>query len=328
MNLLIDVCNGVANGLCSVVQWRLHVPETARLVTGLKREIDLLSCVQAGPGDQLLVCDLSMQRNHQPLFHLLRAGVSVRYFDHHKVDKVPVHPLLDAHIDTASDTGTGLLMDRYLHGEFRAWAIVGAFGDNLNTVAEGLVTALGLSFEDRRRLQSLGEAINYNAYGEGEQDVYMAPAQLYEALVRYRDPLDFLKQESIGAVLDSLRRDDMQRAQAWPPYLQDARVSVHLLPQAAWSRRVSGSLGNFLAYAQPQHAHAVLSARPAGDFEVSVRAPLCTPGGAAEFCRLFGGDRRAAAAGIDHLPADQLGRFIHTFSEHCWANIPAMRPDL
>jgi hypothetical protein len=39
---------------------------------------------------------------------LLEAGVSVRYFDQHKVDDIPVHPLLDAHIDVASDTCTNL----------------------------------------------------------------------------------------------------------------------------------------------------------------------------------------------------------------------------
>ncbi|MFT7115272.1 MAG: hypothetical protein ACI9I0_000476 [Rhodoferax sp.] len=111
------------------------------------------------------MCDLSMQRNNQRLMRLLPDGVSVHYFDHHKVDQGTVHPMLDVHIDVASDSCTSLLTDRYLHGEFRGWAIVGIFGDNLTTVAEGLAIALGLSFEDRRRLQPLGESTNYNAYG-------------------------------------------------------------------------------------------------------------------------------------------------------------------
>ena len=37
-----DVCNGDADGLCAVVQWRLAHPAEAVLVTGLKREIALL----------------------------------------------------------------------------------------------------------------------------------------------------------------------------------------------------------------------------------------------------------------------------------------------
>lgn len=326
MAMHIDICNGDADGLCSIVQWRLHEPRATRLITGLKRDIELLARVQATQGDALLVCDISMQRNRQPLMRLLEAGVSVRYFDHHKVDQIPVHPLLDAHIDVASDTCTSLLVDRYLNGEFRAWAVVGAFGDNLTAVAEGLAVTLGLSFEDRRRLQSLGESINYNAYGDSELDVHISPAHLYDILVRYRDPLNFLKQEVIGQELDALRQDDMQRAKALPPYLQDARVSVYLLPDAPWVRRVSGSLSNYFASAQPLRAHAVLTARAAGDFEVSVRAPLHAPGGAAEFCRRFGGDGRAAAAGIDHLPADQLARFIEAFSANRWGNAPA-EPD-
>lgn len=67
----IDVCNGDADGLCSVVQWRLHEPVAARLVTGLKRDIELFDRVQAAPGDQVLVCDLSMQRNRQAFQELV-----------------------------------------------------------------------------------------------------------------------------------------------------------------------------------------------------------------------------------------------------------------
>ena len=319
----IDVCNGDADGLCAVVQWRLHEPLAARLITGLKRDIELLDRVQAVPGDELLVCDLSMRRNLRPLMRLLEAGVSVRYFDHHKVDEIPVHPLLDAHIDVASDTCTSLLVDRYLGGRFRLWAVVGAFGDNLTGVADGLAAHLGLSFGDRRRLQSLGESINYNAYGHSEQDVHITPANLYEMLVRYPDPLSFLEHESIGQELDVRRLDDMQLAQALPPYLQDARVSIYLLPDAPWSRRVSGSFGNFLASVQPRHAHALLTSTRAGDFVVSVRAPLCAPVGAAEFCRGYGGDGRAGAAGIDCLAANQLERFIAAFSAYRWGDVSA-----
>lgn len=324
MTTYIDVCNGDADGLCSVVQWRLHEPQRACLITGLKRDIELLDRVQAVDGDKLLVCDLSMRRNLQPLMRLLAAGVSVRYFDHHKVDEIPLHPLLDAHIDVASDTCTSLLVDRYLGGKFRAWAVVGAFGDNLTGVAEGLAVDFGLPVKDRRRLQSLGESINYNAYGDSERDVHISPKHLYEILVRYPDPLSFLEREAIGGELDALRRDDLQRAQAWRPYFQDARVGVYLLPDAPWSRRVSGSLSNILASAEPLRAHAVLKPTVSGDFTVSVRAPLHFPVGAAEFCRSFGGDGRAGAAGIDHLSAQQLERFVSVFSATRWGDEPGV----
>ena len=84
-----DVCNGDADGLCAVLQWRLATSQVATLVTGLKREIELLAQVDAEAGDEVLVCDLSMQRNHAALLRLLARGVQVRYFDHHKVDEVP-----------------------------------------------------------------------------------------------------------------------------------------------------------------------------------------------------------------------------------------------
>jgi len=323
----IDVCNGDADGLCSVVQWRLHEPQAARLITGLKRDIALLDRVQAAQGDKLLVCDLSMRRNRLPLMRLLEAGVSVRYFDHHKVDDIPVHPLLEAHIDVASDTCTSLLVDRYLGGKFRAWAVVGAFGDNLTGVAEGLATNLGLSVEDRRRLQTLGESINYNAYGDSEQDVHISPEHLYEILVRYGDPFIFLEHERIGQELDALRQDDLRQAKALSPFHQNPRASVYLLPDAPWSRRVIGSMSNALTTAEPQFAHALLKGTAAGEYVVSVRAPLYAPVGAAEFCRLFGGDGRAGAAGIDHLPANQLDRFIEAFSATRWGDAPCVPGD-
>lgn len=323
----IDVCNGDADGLCSVVQWRLHEPQAARLITGLKRDIALLDRVQAVRGDQLLVCDLSMRRNRRPLMRLLEAGVSVRYFDHHVAGDIPVHPLLEAHIDVASNTCASLLVDRYLGGKFRAWALVGAFGDNLTGVADGLAVGLGLSVEDLRRLQTLGESINYNAYGDGEQDVHIAPEHLYEMLVRYRDPLNFLECEVIGQELEVLRQDDFLQAKALSPFHQNPRASVYLLPDAPWSRRVIGSMSNALTTAEPQLAHALLRGTVAGDFVVSVRAPMHAPVGAAEFCRLFGGDGRAGAAGIDHLPADQLDRFIEVFSAIRWGDVPCVHGD-
>ena len=66
-----DVCNGDADGLCAVVQWRLHEPAAATLVTGLKREIALLQRVPARAGDEVLVCDLSLERNRAALMQVL-----------------------------------------------------------------------------------------------------------------------------------------------------------------------------------------------------------------------------------------------------------------
>ena len=120
------VCNGDADGLCAAVQWRLHRATPATLVTGLKREIQLLERVQACAGDEVAVFDVSMRRNHRALLRLLDAGVRVRYFDHHAADDIPAHPLLEAHIDHASGVCTSLIVDRCLGGAFHRWALVGA----------------------------------------------------------------------------------------------------------------------------------------------------------------------------------------------------------
>lgn len=322
MTTHIDVCNGDADGLCALVQWRLHEPRAARLITGLKREIELLQHVQATEGDQLLVLDLSMRRNRAALLQLLEAGVRVRYFDHHDADALAqhplTHPLLEAHIDSASDVCTSLLVDRYLGGPFSTWALVGAYGDNLTQVADARAARMGLGAGQRRRLQTLGEAINYNAYGESAQDVLIAPAQLYPLLVRYPDPFALLEHESIGQELDARRQADLGQAATLSPHWQDAQTRVYVLPDEPWSRRVMGSLVNQYANAQPDQAHALLKVRSAGGFLVSVRAPLSAPSGAAALCRLFGGGGRAGAAGIDHLPEEGLTRFIQALSQAHW----------
>ena len=315
-----DVCNGDADGLCAVVQWRLQVPAASTLITGLKRDIELLNRLESysvREGDDVLVCDISMQRNRSALRRLLEQGARVRYFDHHEVRDVPVHPRLESHIKFDHRCCSSLLMDAALDGALRRWALVGAYGDNLTEVADAL-PCTGLSAHDRSRLRQMGEAINYNAYGDDEGDVWVAPARLYPTLVRYRDPLELLHHETLIDDLIAARRADLKQAALHTPYWSDERASVTLLPAAPWSRRVIGCLANQLARAQPQLAHAVLKQRSHGGYVASVRAPLVRPHGAHALCHRFSGSGRAAAAGIDHLPFHELHRFVGEFSVHPW----------
>ena len=48
-----DVFNGDADGICALHQIRLAEPAESELVTGVKREIELLKRVRAGSGDCL-----------------------------------------------------------------------------------------------------------------------------------------------------------------------------------------------------------------------------------------------------------------------------------
>ena len=313
-----DVCNGDADGLCAVLQWRKVHPAPATLVTGLKRELGLLQHVPAVAGDEVLVCDLSMQRNLAALEQLLAQGVAVRYVDHHKVDRIPTHPGLQATIDTDSRVCTSLLVDRLLAGRVRPWALVGAYGDNLGNVADGLAEGLGLEPADRQRLRQLGEAINYNAYGDSAADQHMAPQALYARLARFAHPLDALRDDPIGDELDALRRADLAQALQQPVQAAGDRARWVVLPDAPWSRRVIGILANELALAEPQRAVAVLKADVRGGHVVSLRAPKAMPGGADAFCRTFGGGGRAGAAGIDHLPGDERARFVDALAAADW----------
>ena len=313
-----DVCNGDADGLCAVHQWRLHEPAAATLITGLKREIALLQRVPIGQADEVLVCDLSMQRNRAALTALLAGGARVRYFDHHTSGPVPHHDRLEAHIDTHPDVCASLLMDRHLGGRHRAWALVGAYGDELAEPADRLAHTIGLDDDQRAGLRRLGQAINYNAYGDDESDVLIAPAHLYDVMARHADPFSMLAGEPVIDELDARRRDDLRQSQAIAPRWQGPHARLLVLPDAAWSRRVSGCLANEQAAICPEQAQAVLTQRSGGGYTVSVRAPRAAPVGASELCERFGGSGRVAAAGIDMLACDQLDRFIDAFSTACW----------
>jgi len=47
-----DIFNGDVDGSCAFFQPRRAEPWTAHLATGVKRDIDLLSRVEAAPGDR------------------------------------------------------------------------------------------------------------------------------------------------------------------------------------------------------------------------------------------------------------------------------------
>jgi len=51
----IDVFNGDADGICALHQLRLAEPVESTLVTGVKRDINLLQKVEAGQGDRVTV---------------------------------------------------------------------------------------------------------------------------------------------------------------------------------------------------------------------------------------------------------------------------------
>src|SRR5262249_17490974 len=120
-----DVFNGDADGLCALQQLRLADPVDSELVTGLKSEFALLDRCPAHEGDVVTVLDGSIERNRAPLAGLLDRGVVVRYFDHRFPDPIPTHRNLEVILDADGASCTSALMDSYLSGMHRPWAVVG-----------------------------------------------------------------------------------------------------------------------------------------------------------------------------------------------------------
>lgn len=304
-----DVFNGDADGICALHQLRLAEPLEAELVTGIKRDIDLLRRVAAGAGDRVTVLDVSLERNRPALLALLERGARVRYFDHHAAGEVPRHAGLEAHIDESAGVCTSILVDRHLRGRFRAWAVVAAFGDGMPEAAARLASGLGLDAARLGALRELGENLNYNAYGEREADLLVPPADLYRSVSRFADPFSLLEREPLLKRLGVERREDLAKARALAPHRSSANCDAFILPDETWARRASGVFANELAATRPALAHAVLTPDFRGGYTVSVRAPRGGAFSAAAFCRNFGGGGRREAGGIDHLErarADEL----------------------
>ena len=308
-----DIFNGDADGICALHQLRLEEPRAGVLVTGAKREIALVERVAASGGDELTVLDISFATNAPAVARALERGARCRYFDHHHAGAVQQHPNLRTYIDTAPDTCTSLIVDRYLTGRQRIWAVVAAFGDNLDDPARAAAQTLKLGPPEIEQLRELGVFINYNAYGESVDDLHYHPADLFTTLSRYRQPREFIEGEPVFEVLKNGYEDDFWRARGVRAELATERAAVYILPDAAWSRRVNGVFGNHLAREHLARAHAVLVTRDGG-FLVSVRAPRERPLGADALCRKFeSGGGRQGAAGINHLPREELARFVTEF---------------
>lgn len=309
-----DVFNGDADGICALHQLRLNDPAKAELVTGVKREIRLLERLGKARKADVTVLDISLHENREALDGLLQRGCRVRYFDHHFAGEIPSHPGLETHIEVSPRTCTSLLVDRHLGGKFRAWAVTGAFGDNLVEVANHAARSLNLTGQEVAGLRTLGELLNFNSYGETLGDLYFPPADLYRAVSKYPDPLEFL---TTSPEADRLQRGylaDTTRMQRQQPLLEGPMGIVVRLPGMAWGRRMMGIHANELANENPGRAAAVMVPNGDATLRVSVRAPLASPLGADLLCRGFPtGGGRPNAAGITALPETEVGAFLEAF---------------
>lgn len=318
----IDVFNGDADGICALTQLHLAEPRDARLVTGVKRDIELLDQVEARAGDRVTVLDVSLDKNREGVVRLLAAGAEVFYVDHHFAGVIPNDgpsgDKLKTIINEAPDVCTSLLVNGYLKNRFLAWAVVGAFGDNLKKSAETIAKGLDVSEAQLRQLEDLGTYLNYNGYGESVGDLHFAPDALFRLVSRHASPFDFIAgdgREHFEKLADGYRTDMARAESTQPEAASTAHAALFILPDAPWARRVSGVYSNDLVNLYPDRAHAVLTEKANGNYLISVRAPLNRKKGADELCRRFPtGGGRAAAAGINDLPAAQFGEFARQFT--------------
>jgi len=315
---IIDIFNGDADGICSLVQLRNADPQDSELITGVKRDIALANRVKFASGDEVTILDVSFDKNREGVVAALNAGANVRYFDHHFAGEIPMHERLQTHINTAPDICTSLLVNGYLKGKYRAWAVVGAFGDNLSKSAAACAAPLALSESDVGKLEALGRYLNYNGYGANIADLHFPPAELYRRVANFTGPLDFIEGDAeTFSALEEGYHGDLTKAQQLKPYRSSEQSEIYILPGKAWALRVRGVFGNQLANGNPDQAHAVLIEMDDDNFLVSVRAPLSNKTGADEICRKFptGGGRKAAA-GINSLPREMLDQFVQTLDNY------------
>jgi hypothetical protein len=310
-----DVFNGDADGICSLHQLRLAEPRQAELVSGVKRDIRLLARLHQVRNAVITVLDISMETNKEELRRLLTT-CRIFYADHHFAGEIPKAEALEAHIDPSPDTCTGLIIDKLLGGRYRSWAVTAAFGDNLHEAARSAAAPLALEPEDLAKLQELGELMNYNGYGQTVADLHVNPIELYRAVQPFVDPLEFYRRsEVVGELREGFRRD-LTMARSVAPGKDAGQARVYHFPAEPWARRAAGVFINERAREQPACAHALLVDNGDATFTVSVRSPLARKQGADALCHRFPtGGGRAAAAGINALPASMVGEFLREFEE-------------
>lgn len=322
-----DVFNGDADGIIALLQLRLNEPKETVLVTGVKRDIKLVSQVVsklAEQGDQadvssVTVLDVSMEKNLPALHSLLEANVEVFYCDHHRTGDVPQSKHLETLVNTAPECCTSLLINQKLKGEYVAWAIAAAFGDNLKAVASQLALENGFDRSQTDFLEELGTLINYNGYGSSLSDLHFTPIKLYQDLYQYPNPFALLDdKDSVFYRLRTAYQNDNQHLSNLVPIYESEVARVFELPSETWARRISGVFGNEIVNQDPCRAQAVLTKNQDGEsYTVSLRAPLSNRTGADEICSSFDtGGGRKAAAGINQLNEENKVNFISSIESY------------
>lgn len=271
--------NGDADGICSMVQWGLVHGIEGQTVTGVKRDIELLKKISPNLGDEIIVMDISLARNHSKASELSEQGFKITWFDHHLAgDAIDG---LNANIDTSPDVCTARIVESFL-GIKSDWAQVALHGDGLS------------AHSSKPEYKELGELLNYNGYGADLNDLHFHPDELMRICLESGTPDAFLGTSTFETLKKGFT-DDMVHVNS--VNLVDG---IHLLPDEAWARRVVGVMAHRINSTGP--GPHVIAIDKGETLQVSLRGNE----GIGEICAMFGGGGRATAGGIDALPRDEI----------------------
>lgn len=310
-----DIFNGDADGIVSLHQYRMHFPVAkSHLVTGVKRDVELLRHMRLVKHSRLTVFDISHKTNEAHVQGILSNNNRIVWFDHHAAGMVYPSNMFRLTFDTSPNICTNMLVDSYVDGLYRPWTIVGAFGDNLHEQAE----ELNPGFNDMKMgyLKEIGETLNYNGYGNTENDLTVHPKDVYKDLSKYDSPFDYRRKSDVYDMIHHQKCMDHHELKGSEIMHESWTGKVVLLPDSEASVRYSGIYSNQLSTDTPNQAFLILTKIDGDNYRVSIRAPKSRPHGASALADNFEtGGGREKAAGINRLPKNQLNVLIDLFEQ-------------
>lgn len=311
-----DVFNGDTDGIFAWHQLRLTHPRDAEIVTGVKRDVNLASKVNAKEGDLVTIMDVSHAKNRKDVQRILDSGAIIEYFDHHDPKELIEHPNITYHINTEPNISTGLIVNSHVNGQNRLWSIATAFGDNHLDLAMNMAKSESLSDEQVLILKQIGLVVNYNSYGQTIEDLFYSPEEIAEAARACgSDIFKFLEQGDIFSTLLENFNADMSSAVCQEPFSISENGVIYTLPNEAWTHRIMGSFSNHLVSTNKNLACAIAVLNSDGTYRISVRSSINNPHGAGNLCGNFGGGGREKAGGINNLPASDMNTFKEEFDK-------------
>ena len=311
-----DVFNGDTDGIFAWHQLRLTHPRDAEIVTGVKRDVNLASKVNAEEGDLVTIMDVSHAKNRKDVQRILDSGAIIEYFDHHDPKELIEHPNITYQINTEPNISTGLIVNSHVNGQNQLWSIATAFGDNHLDLAMSMAKSESLSDEQVLILKQIGLVVNYNSYGQTIEDLFYSPEEIAEAARACgSDIFKFLEQGDIFSTLLENFNADMSSAVCQEPFSISENGVIYTLPNEAWTHRIMGSFSNHLVSTNKNLACAIAVLNSDGTYRISVRSSINNPHGAGNLCGNFGGGGREKAGGINNLPASDMNTFKEEFDK-------------